>query len=118
MTTTEDILQLEKGFWTEGADFYRQHLDDDCLIAFVGMAGVMGRDQIAATAQGPRWRDVEIALKGIVEPAPGVAILSYEAKATRADGAPYAAQVGSGYVKRDGDWKLAFHQQTPLEVSS
>jgi hypothetical protein len=33
----------------------------------------------------------------------------------RADGKRYAALVSSAYVKRNGSWKLAFHQQTPIE---
>jgi hypothetical protein len=27
-----------------------------------------------------------------------------------------ADQADSGYVRRDGDWKMMFHQQTPLAV--
>jgi hypothetical protein len=50
----------------------------------------------------------------LIEPAPNVAILSYEAYATRHDGQPYHAVVSTGYVRRGGAWKMTFHQQTPL----
>ena len=44
---------------------------------------------------------------------PDTAIVTYEAHAKRATGEPYAALVSSGYVKRNGEWKMTFHQQTP-----
>ena len=42
-------------------------------------------------------------------------MLSYEATAGRADGTPYKALVSSGYARHGPEWKMAFHQQTPLE---
>jgi hypothetical protein len=65
---------------------------------------------------GPRWRDVRMQVKGVLEPSPGVALLTYEANATRAEGEPYAALVSSGYVRRNGAWKMVFHQQTPRQT--
>ena len=44
-----------------------------------------------------------------------MAILSYEAHATRSNGEPYSALVSTGYAKRDDGWKMMFHQQTPLD---
>ena len=40
------------------------------------------------------------------------AVISYKAVAERSDDAPFKAWVSSTYVKRDGKWLLAFHQQT------
>ena len=37
-----------------------------------------------------------------------------EATERRADGKLCSALVSSGYVRRGQDWKMAFHQQTPL----
>ena len=48
--------------------------------------------------------------------ADGVALLSYEAHAIRANGEPFQALVSSAYVRTDGRWKMAFHQQTPLNA--
>lgn len=115
----DNLLALERQFWNGDAAFYRQHLDDTCLVAFTQMSGAFGKGDIADSIKdGTRWRDLQMALKGIVEPAPGVAILTYQASAKRPDGAPYEALVSSGYVKRSNDgeaaWKMAFHQQTPL----
>lgn len=108
------LLSIERELWTEGPDAYRRHLDDECLVAFAEVAGVWTRDQVAASVEaGPRWRDPVIDVVGWTEPARGVAILTYRVRAVR-DGERYRALVSSGYVRRVGGWKLAFHHQTPL----
>ena len=117
MTLQTDLLALERKFWTGDAEFYRGHLADECLVAFPDMAGVMSKDQVADMVKkdGPRWSEVNMRDKGLVEPVPGMAMLSYEASAKRGgDGERYNALVSSAYVKKNGEWKLAFHQQTPL----
>ena len=50
----------------------------------------------------------------MIRPAQTVAIICYEARAKRSDGSPYHALVSTGYVRRGPDWKMTFHQQTPL----
>jgi hypothetical protein len=116
MTTQQNLLALEKKFWTGDSKFYRDNVDDTCLIAFgADMAGVMSNKDVAATAKdGNRWKHLDIKLKGLIEPADDVAILSYEASAVRSNGERYAALVSTGYAKRDEGWKMVFHQQTPL----
>ena len=75
-----------------------------------------GQRDLAKTAIDPhRWRDLEMELKGIIEPQPGVVILTYHAKAVRATDEVYHALVSSGYVERHDGWKLMFHAQAPLE---
>ncbi|MDO9412013.1 MAG: DUF4440 domain-containing protein [Pseudolabrys sp.] len=119
MTTREDLLALEQKFWTGDADFYRQNLDDTCLVAFTEMSGAFTRNEIAATIKGgDRWRDVKLSPEAVVEPIAGMAFITYRAHAERANGEPYNALVSSGYVRRGKDWKMAFHQQTPLEAES
>ena len=39
-----DLLSLEKQFWSGDADFYRRNLDDSCLVVFAEMAGPMSRE--------------------------------------------------------------------------
>ena len=115
MTLAEDLLSIEESLWTGGADDYRRHLDDECLVAFTGMAGVSSRDEVAATVEGPdRWRDLDVDVEGVHQPTSDVAILTYRASAVRGDDEAYRALVSSAYVRRDGTWKLTFHQQTPL----
>jgi hypothetical protein len=110
----DNLLEIEKAFWTGDEAFYKEHVDKDCLVAFEEMSGVMSNAKIAATVKdGNRWRDLKIDAIGAVEPKEDVTILSYEVKAVRQNGEPYAALVSSGYVKRGNDWKMMFHTQTP-----
>lgn len=112
----EQLLALEKKFWTGDSTFYEQNVDESCLIAFTrDMAGVMSNEDLAATVESShRWKNLEVDLKGLVTPSANTAILIYEARATRESGGRHAALVSSGYAKRDGRWKLVFHQQAPL----
>jgi hypothetical protein len=117
MTRVEqELLTLEKRFWTGDRAFYEQNVDEHCLVAFNReMAGVMSNKEIAATVKSAnRWRNLEVELRGLVAPSDDTAILSYEAQATRDNGERYAALVSSGYAKRGGRWKLVFHQQMHL----
>jgi hypothetical protein len=116
MPVKEQLLALETQFWTAGAEFYRSHVDGQCLLAFAEMAGLMSNRQVAATVtDGPRWTDLAVEEVGFLQLADDVALLTYRASARRAGGDPYRAVVSSAYVRRDGAWKLAFHQQTPLQ---
>jgi hypothetical protein len=114
----DDLFAIEQGFWLEGEDYFREHLDDHCLLAFPQMPEMHGarpREEVAATAQAPgRWRDLRVSSRQLVRPVPEVAIISYRADVLRADGEPYAAFVSSAYVRREGGWKLAFHQHSPI----
>ena len=53
--------------------------------------------------------------KGYLSLSADFAIICYESSAKRGD-RTYRALVSSGYVQRGEDWKMAFHQQTPLSA--
>ncbi len=116
MELTDELVELETRFWTGDAAFYERELDDRCLVAFSPeMAGVMSKQDVAATVgDGPRWDKPKIDVKGCIQPTDDLAILTYAATSKKPGGKQYKALVSSGYVKRDGGWKLAFHQQMPL----
>jgi hypothetical protein len=112
----KELLELEKGFWTLGEAYFKAHADKECLVAFPGMAKAMSNADLAATARNPnRWHEIEFDFKGMVEPGSDIVVLSYEARARREDGEPYAALVSTGYVRRADGWKMMFHSQTPLD---
>lgn len=113
MNVRDDLLAMERKLWLGGRAEYRGALDDDCLLAFTTMAGVSSRDEVADQVDGNRWRDLDIDVEGFLQPTDDVALVTYRASAVRGD-EPYEARVSSGYVRRDGAWKLMFHQQTPL----
>lgn len=114
MSTENDLYQLEEKLWTGNADDYRRHVDDECLTVFTRWrAFSTGRRSPNRPAMAGNGR-ASIARKGFLELTDGFAMLSYEATAGRADGTPYKALVSSGYARHGREWKLAFHQQTPL----
>lgn len=116
MTIEEELMRIEARLWTGRKETYQDALDDDCLVAFTRMSGVSSREAIAESVSGgPRWHDLRTEIDGVLRPTEDVALLTYHAHARRGDGERYSALVSSGYVRRNGDWKLMFHQQTPLE---
>ncbi|OHB31730.1 MAG: hypothetical protein A2790_02630 [Phenylobacterium sp. RIFCSPHIGHO2_01_FULL_69_31] len=118
MSVKDDLFQVEQGFWLAGKDHFRQHVDESCLLAFPQageMHGIFSNQQVAETVTSPtRWRDLTMSNRLLLEVTDDVAVISYRADVTRADGEPYSALISSGYVRRDGGWKLAFHQHSPV----
>lgn len=115
MAWTDDVLSIERELWTMDADAYHRHVDERCLVAFTEMAGAWTREQVAGSVEGgQRWSDLEIEIEGSLRPLPDVAFVTYRARAKRGS-EPYHARVSSAYVNRDGEWKMVFHQQTPLD---
>ncbi|PBC06505.1 hypothetical protein [Mesorhizobium sp. WSM3859] len=118
MANKQELLDIERGFWTGDSAYYEANADVECLVAFPGMAKAMTNAELAATASKPkRWRDLDIKVKGMVEPGSDIVMLTYEARATRENGESHAALVSTGYVHRADGWKMMFHAQTPLDTS-
>lgn len=117
MPKRDELLALERGFWTGDDEYYKEHSDSSVLVAFQQTSGVMSRKDLAETAKNPnRWQSLEMEIKGILEPQDGLVVLTYEAKAVRESGEPYNALISTGYLKRSDGWKMIFHSQTPLEA--
>jgi hypothetical protein len=104
---------LEEQFWLGGVDVYRQYLADNSLMVFPGM--VLTKAQtVESIASGPRWTSVSFADQQLVQLTPDTVALVYRASGSRPrEESPYSALVSSVYVKQDGDWRLALHQQSP-----
>jgi hypothetical protein len=65
-------------------------------------------------AREPRWTSVDFTDQQLVQLSPDTVALIYRASGSRGrEEPPYPALASSVYVKRDGDWKLALHQQSP-----
>lgn len=109
----DDLYALEEPLWTGGPEAYQDHCDDRCLVVFGEMAGLMLRQEIAATAKAGRWRDVTLSPIAFSAPCDDVAVIAYDCAARRDDGEDYRARISSTWVRRPGGWKLAAHQQTP-----
>ena len=95
------LYEMERQFWTGGAEIYRAHADEKCLAVFDEMTALLDREQIAQSAgAGGRWQDVMMERKAIIRPAQTVAIICYEAPvpgaATAVRTMPWSAQAMSG----------------------
>jgi hypothetical protein len=115
MSLQQDLMSIERTFWTGGPEAYEDHADDECLVVLADMASTMSRQEIAKTAEKGRWSAVALVPKGMAALDDASAVVTYECSARREDGRAYHALVSSAYVRRHDGWKLAFHQQTPMQ---
>ncbi len=116
MSLRDELIEIEKGFWLAGVDEARAHLTEQVMLVFRQMKGVHSREQVAQSMSDPdRWQDLRIADVMCTQPADDLALLSYEARAKRADGEPYRCLATSAYVRTEGGWKLALHQHSELD---
>jgi hypothetical protein len=115
MDLQDELSALEEQFWKGDADFFRRHLIDDALLVLPPPAGLMTKAMtVRSIGESSRWSEVTLREVNVLELSDGVALLTYRATARReAAGPRYTARVSSAFVRRDGEWKLAFHQQTP-----
>jgi hypothetical protein len=117
MTLAERLVALEREGWDalvsgEGGRYYREHLTDDALMAFP--FGVLTREAtIEAMESAPPWERYEIADPQAVALSDDSAIVVYEVVAQRPGEETYSAVISTTFVRDDGVWKVAFHQQSP-----
>jgi hypothetical protein len=114
MQTQEEILEIERKFWTGGPEVYRDHAHDECTVVFSQMAQTMAREEVARTAQSGRWCNVEIVPKIFRRLSAISLLVVYECDAVRRDGRVQHVYATSLYIACGNGWKLAFHQQTEI----
>jgi hypothetical protein len=113
----DHLLRMEQRFWTQGPQFLERNLAYAAIMVFPEPTGVLIGDQIVASLAGEeRWPDVALEEHRVLELNDRAAVVTYKATARRAKGAPYVVRASSVYVRDAGSWKLAFHQQTPVET--
>jgi hypothetical protein len=118
MALQKELTDIERKLWTNDAVVYKDRLIEEAILVFPE-TGVITRDIAVSAilnenAEGRRWAEVEFDAVRSLPVAHGVALLTYrEHEKTK-----ISALASSVYVKRDGIWKLAFHQQTPVKESS
>ena len=114
MGLLEDLLEIDEALARGTGDDYRARLTDDAAVVLPQM-GVLGREACAAAVEaspGPGWGAIAIEDARLVELGDDAAAVAYRFAGERG-GNRYVAWMSSVYVRRDGDWKLALHQQTP-----
>jgi len=118
-TTRDDVLEIERAAWealsTEGAaaPFYADVLAREVLMLLPGGMVIDDRDQVIDSMAGAPWSAYELADEQVLDLGPDTAVVAYRGLARRGD-EDYEALFNSTYVREDGEWKLALHQQTPV----
>jgi hypothetical protein len=119
MSLETQLLEVEKRLWRNDAELYHDNLTDEALLVFPE-TGVITRDVavdaiLLENAGGRRWAEVDFEEVRSVQLTEDVALLTYRVSARwEHEASEYPALASSVYVKREGAWKLAFHQQSPL----
>lgn len=110
------LTAMERQFWLADATYYVQHVAEDAVMILPEPAGLMRKDQVVRSiAASQRWSEVELENAALLRLGERNAVLHYRALARRpGQEARYAVLASSVYSSRDGEWKLVFHQQTPI----
>ena len=123
MDLQEHLLRTERELWTNNAVLYQDTLVPEALLVFPE-TGVITRDVAVEAirqenAEGRRWAEVHMQQVRTLALSDDAVLLTYRVAARwEHEQAPIEALASSAYVRRDGRWKLAFHQQTPLNAAS
>ncbi len=116
----QTLVSLEEQGWQAlsqgtGADFYQKNLTDHALMVFP--IGVLTREQSIETIKAaPPWASFRIEDPRVIALTDDSAILTYRCTAQRAGQEPYSALMTTVFVRHEGAWKTAFHQQTPVSA--
>jgi hypothetical protein len=119
MDLEHELLAIERPLWTNDAAIYESSLVEDAVLVFAE-TGVIRREPALAAirqenADGRRWEEVQFDDVLTLRLAQDAALLTYRATARWASASSRIAVLASSvYVRRDGRWKVAFHQQTPV----
>jgi hypothetical protein len=115
MSFETTLWDLERRFWTEGADFARRATAKGAIFVFPYPAGILQGDTLFRESDvAQRWRSVEISERSIARHGE-IAVLAYRVSAERAGTPLYEALCASTYLQDQDQWLRLSHQQTPVE---
>lgn len=120
-TTKTTLSKLEHDAWEaltsssqDAQKFYDDVLADDVVMQFPGGMVMTDRKAIVKSFSGEPWEWYRMEDERVLPLTRTSALVTYKATTQRPGGEKYEALMTSGYAKKDGEWKLAFHQQTPV----
>lgn len=118
----KQLLSTELEGWQSlaagrAAEHYRERLAPNAVMAFP-FGTMTRREAIEAMEAAPPWSTFRLSDPQVVQIGSDAGVLVYRVQAQRTGDPPYAAIVSSTFVRQDGEWLLAFHQQTPTERAS
>ncbi|MBW3608876.1 MAG: nuclear transport factor 2 family protein [Actinobacteria bacterium] len=119
MDAAAELTALEADGWkalstdaTAATGFYGRVPDDAVVMLLPGGMRLTDRDAILKSMGGAPWTSFALEDPHVVGLGADGGLVVYGVVAER-EGATYSALVSSAYVRRDGAWRLVFHQQTP-----
>jgi hypothetical protein len=116
---TEDLVAIEYSLWKNNPDIYRSVYLPDAVLIFPDV-GRIGRDTAVEAirrenSEGRMWAEVHFDKLKETRLSPEMVLLSYRAMARwNYEEKPSETLCSTLYVRRDGEWRVAFHQQTVL----
>ena len=116
MSLESELLEIEERFWQSRGDteFWATNFNDEGVIALP--MGLMEKAAVLASQEDARpWSDFAIKDAHVVDLGDDVASISYTVAGRRDGESDYTAVVTSVYAKRNGEWQLMVHQQTPTD---
>jgi hypothetical protein len=116
MDVTQTLYELERELGGGTGETYRRLLTEDAVVVVPGAR--MSKEQTAqAMDASPGWDEIVFEDTSSVRLTENAVLLTYRFTGRRGDEFVYAALMGSVYVNREGGWRMAFHQQTPIATS-
>ncbi len=123
MTNLEATLwDLEKRQWQAlttvqtAIDFYSEFLTEDSLMAVP--YGIGDRETVLqAMEDSPVIVESQLRDPQVIKLTDDSGLVVYSMTQCRQGMEPFDAAICTGYVRRDGRWLMAYHQQTPLVAS-
>jgi hypothetical protein len=113
--TQEQILEIERGFWTRADDrrYYDENMVDGALSVIEPMGAVEKAQALSNLADAP-WTDVDMRDVTIREVTPEVVVLAYHGTGRHArDDKPFRGSIASVYVRDGNRWRLALTSHQP-----
>jgi uncharacterized protein (TIGR02246 family) len=117
MNLDQELSQIERTLCVNDVEVYRRTFLPDAVIIFPEIGRIDLEFALNAlqdeNAAGHRWAEVDFHDMRALTPAPDVALLHYAATARwNYKQEAERALCATLYVKRNGAWRVAFHQQT------
>jgi hypothetical protein len=108
------LWSFEHSLWTEGAENYREKVDQDVLMVLPKPPFVFtGEAAIDAVAGTPVWDSAELSERHVSRPQEGLIAIAYMVHAQRGDEV-YEAHCTSVIRRLSHEqWRVVQHQQTP-----
>lgn len=119
MGFAETLTDIEYRQWRaltstpDAVAFYSDLLTDDSVMAVPSRT--MSREQvISAVAEAPPIVLYELYDLKVIHLSEDSGIVTYRMVQGREGRQPFKAAISTAYVRRGGEWRIAYHQQTPL----